>query len=214
MKSWRVMLAAALAAFGLCLAGPAAAADLVAGQDYRVINPPLPAPRDKVEVTEFFWYGCPHCFDFEPVLAAWVKRLPGDVSFRRVPALFPNNKWLPAAQLYYTLEVMNLVERLHGEAFIAIHVHRLRLDDERILFDWVATKGVDAVKFREAWSSPAVEVRLQQARGLGPAAGLSGVPAVMVQGRYLALTQGNYEDLLAVVEKLVERARRESGNRQ
>jgi thiol:disulfide interchange protein DsbA len=209
MKSWRVILAA----LGVCLSVATAAAELKAGQDYRVINPPLPAPRDKVEVTEFFWYGCPHCFDFEPVLAAWASKLPADVSFRRVPALFPNNKWLPAAQLYYTLEAMNLVDKLHGEVFSAIHVGRQRLDDEKILFEWVAKKGVDAVKFREAWSSPAVQDRLRQARELGPGAGLTGVPAVMVQGRYLALTQGNYEDLLAVIDQLVDRARKESGSR-
>jgi len=227
MKSRRGFLAAVLAMLGCCLALAAGAAELKAGEDFRVINPPLAAPKDRIEVTEFFWYGCPHCFDFEPVLAAWVKKLPANVSFRRVPVVTANNKWVPAAQLYYTLEAMshqgipspagagdiNLVEKLHSDVFNAIHVERRRLDDEKALLEWVATKGVDPKKFSEAWSSSAVQSRIQQARELSRDSGLSGVPAVMVQGRYLALTQGNYQDLLATVDRLVERVRTETGIR-
>jgi thiol:disulfide interchange protein DsbA len=213
MKSWRGVLSAALATLGFCLALVAGAAELKEGLDFRVINPPLAAPKDKIEVTEFFWYGCPHCFDFEPVLAAWVTKLPANVSFRRVPAISANDKWLPAARLYYTLEAMNLVEKLHSDVFIAIHVDRQRLDEEKILLEWVTKKGVDAKKFSEAWSSSAVQSRLRQGRELSQTSGLSGVPAVMVQGRYLALTQGNYQDLLAGIEQLVERVRAEAGVR-
>jgi len=209
MKSWRWLLAV----LGSCLALAAGAAELQEGRDFRVINPPLAAPSDSIEVTEFFWYGCPHCFEFEPLLAAWVKKLPASVGFRRVPALSPSSKWTPAAQLYYTLEAMDLVDKLHGDVFIAMHVDRLRLDDEKILFEWVAKKGVDAAKFREAWFSPGVQGRLRQARELGPAAGLTGVPAVMVHGRYLALTRGNHQDLLAAIDQLVARVRTETGMR-
>lgn len=213
MKSWRGALSAALATLGFCLALVAGAAEMKEGLDFRVINPPLAAPKDKIEVTEFFWYGCPHCFDFEPVLAAWVRKLPANVSFRRVPAISANDKWLPAARLYYTLEAMNLVEKLHSDVFIAIHVDRQRFDEEKILLEWVTKRGVDARKFSEAWSSSAVQSRLRQARELSQASGLSGVPAVMVQGRYLALTQGNYQDLLASIEQIVERVRAEAGVR-
>jgi thiol:disulfide interchange protein DsbA len=213
MTSRRGFLAAVLAMLGCCLALAAGAAELKAGEDFRVINPPLAAPKDRIEVTEFFWYGCPHCFDFEPTLAAWVKKLPANAGFRRVPVVTANNKWVPAAQLYYTLEAMNLVEKLHSDVFNAIHVERRRLDDEKALLEWMATKGVDPKKFSEAWSSSAVQSRIQQARELSRDSGLSGVPAVMVQGRYLALTQGNYEDLLATVDRLVERVRTETGIR-
>jgi thiol:disulfide interchange protein DsbA len=210
MKSRRAFLAAALA---MCLAFSAGAAELKAGQDFRVIDPPLAAAKDRIEVTEFFWYGCPHCFDFEPVLAAWVKKLPADVSFRRVPALSANDKWVPAARLYFTLEAINLADKLHGDAFTAIHVERQRLDDEKVLFEWVAKKGADPKKFSEVWASSGVQIRVQQARELSRAAGLTGVPAVMVHGRYLAPIRGNYEDLIAVVEQLVERVRSETGAR-
>ena len=142
-----------------------------------------------------------------------MKKLPANASFRRVPVVTANNKWVPAAQLYYTLEAMNLVEKLHSDVFIAIHVERRRLDDEKALVEWVAKKGVDPKKFSEAWSSSGVQSRIQQSRELGRDSGLAGVPAVMVQGRYLALTQGNYEDLLATVDQLVERVRTETGVR-
>ena len=213
MKSWRGFLATALAALGFCLALAVGAAELKEGRDFRVINPPLAAAKDKIEVTEFFWYGCPHCFDFEPVLAAWVKKLPANVSFRRVPAISSNDKWVAAARLYYTSEAMNLGEKMHGDVFNAIHVDHLRLHDEKVLFEWVAKKGVDAKKFSEAWASSGVQSRIQQARELTQDSGLAGVPAVMVQGRYLTPTQGNYEDLIAVIEQLVERVRAETGIR-
>lgn len=206
MRAWR----AVLAMLGLCLALGAGAAELRQDRDFRLVNPPLPTDMNKIEVTEFFWYGCPHCFDFEPVLAAWVRKLPADVSFRRVPTIFPNNKWMPGARLYYTLEAMNLLEKLHSEVFKAIHVERQRLDDEKVLFEWVAKKGVDAKKFSETWSSFGVQSRVQQARELTQAAGLTGVPAVMVHGRYLALTPGNYEELVADIDRLVARVRAET----
>lgn len=213
MRVWRKALAAILAALGLCLALGAAAAELKDGRDFRLISPPLAADKSKIEVTEFFWYGCPHCFDFEPVLAAWVRKLPADVVFRRVPAIFPNNKWMPGARLFYTLEAMNLVEKLHADVFNAIHVERQRLDEEKVLFDWIAGKGVDPKKFSETWSSFGVQARAQQARELTQAAGLSGVPSVMVHGRYLALTPGNYDELIANIEQLVARVRAESARR-
>ncbi|MEI8162673.1 MAG: thiol:disulfide interchange protein DsbA/DsbL [Betaproteobacteria bacterium] len=205
MNPWRGVLAA----LGLCLALGAGAVELKEGFDFRTINPPLAAETDKIEVTEFFWYGCSHCFEFEPVLAAWVKKLPPDVSFRRVPALYPNDKWLPGARLYYTLQAMNALERLHGEVFDAIHVERQRLDDRNILQEWLTKKGVEAKQFRETGSSFAVQSHLQQARRLVLAAGVTGVPSLMVQGRYLALKGGSSEELVATVDELIARVRAE-----
>lgn len=213
MRAWRRFLVAVLATLGVCAALGAGAGELTAGRDFRVINPPLAADPNRIEVTEFFWYGCPHCFDFEPVLAEWVKKLPADVSFRRVPTLFPNNKWLPGARLYYTLEAMNQLERMHSEVFNGIHVERQRLDDEKTMFEWIAKKGVDAKRFSEAWASFGVQSRVQQARELTTAAGLTGVPGVMVQGRYLALTTGNYDEMLANIDQLIGRVRAEAGRK-
>ena len=214
MRAWRTVAASVLALLGLCAALGAGAGELKQDRDFRLINPPLAAETDKIEVTEFFWYTCSHCLDFEPVLAAWLKKLPADVSFRRVPAIFPNNRWTFGARLYYTLEAMNLLEKFHGEVFNAIHVERQRLDDEKILLEWVAKKGLDTKRFGETWSSFGVQSRVQQARRLTLAAGVGGVPSVRVQGRYMALTTGNYEDLLAVIDQLVERARAEAGRKR
>jgi len=207
MEALRRILAVVLLLSGLGVAPGAVAAELKEGQDFRVIRPPLIADRNRVEVTEFFWYGCPHCFDFEPILADWVRKLPPDVVFRRVPAIFPNNKWTPGARLYYTLEAMNLLEKFHAEVFNAIHVERLRLDEEKVLLDWVAKKGIDTRQFGETWASFGVQSQVQQARRTTLAAGVTGVPSVMVHGRYLALTPGNYGELLANIEQLIAQVR-------
>jgi thiol:disulfide interchange protein DsbA len=209
MKSLRFLLAL----IGSCLALAAGAADLQEGRDFRVINPPLTVPSDRIEVTEFFWYGCPHCFDLEPPLAAWAASLPAGVSFRRVPAIPANDKWLPGARLYYTLEAMGLADKLHFEVFAAIHVGRQRLDDEKSIFEWAAKRGLDSQQFAAAWSSPGVQSRVRQSRLLGAAAGLTGVPAVMVHGRYLVLARGSHEELLANIDSLVARVRAETGMR-
>ncbi|MCM2289864.1 MAG: thiol:disulfide interchange protein DsbA/DsbL [Sulfuritalea sp.] len=213
MRAWRGLAAATLAALGLCLALGAGAADLQEGRDFRELNPPLAPDKTRIEVTEFFWYGCPHCFDFEHVLAPWAGKLPADVSFRRVPAIFPNNKWAPGAKIYYTLEAMNLVEKMHAQVFNAIHVERKRLDDEKVLFAWVASKGVDAKQFSDAWSSFGVQSSVQQARELTLAAKLTGVPAVVVHGRYEAITPGSYGELIARIDQLVARVRAETGRK-
>ena len=211
MRPLTRILTAVLMILGAGFGSAADAAELKEGQDFRVIRPPLMADKNRIEVTEFFWYGCPHCFDFEPVLADWVRKLPADVVFRRVPTIFPNNKWAPGARIYYTLEAMNLLGKFHSEVFNAIHVERLRLEDEKALFEWVAKKGIDAKQFSEAWSSFGVQSQLQQARRTTMAAGVTGVPSVMVHGRYLALTPGNYGEMLANIESLIGQVRVDAG---
>ncbi len=213
MRALIRILAAVLVMLGAGLASAAGAADLKEGQDFRVIRPPLMADRERIEVVEFFWYGCPHCFDFEPVLADWVKKLPADVVVRRSPAIFPNNKWTPGARIYYTLEAMNLLDKFHSEVFNAIHKERLRLEDEKVLFEWVAKKGIDTRQFTETWSSFGVQSQLQQARRTTLAAGVTGVPSVMVHGRYLALTPGNYGEMLANIEHLIAQVRVDAGKK-
>ena len=213
MRALIRILAAVLVMLGAGLASAAGAADLKEGEDFRVIRPPLMADRERIEVVEFFWYGCPHCFDFEPVLADWVKKLPADVVVRRSPAIFPNNKWTPGARIYYTLEAMNLLDKFHSEVFNAIHKERLRLEDEKVLFEWVAKKGIDTRQFTETWSSFGVQSQLQQARRTTLAAGVTGVPSVMVHGRYLALTPGNYGEMLANIESLIAQVRVDAGKK-
>jgi len=214
LKTVKTALKTATGALALWLVlgvTPVMGAELQADKDYRVINPPLAVDgKGQIEVTEFFWYGCTHCFDFEPVISVWVKGLPADVSFRREPAIFPNNKWVPGARLYYTLEAMNVLEKHHSDVFAAIHLDRARLDNEKTLQTWIGGRGIDIRKFNEHWNSPAIQARVQGAKEASLKAGVTGVPGVMVQGRYLAISHGNYEDLLKVVDQLIDRVRTET----
>jgi len=180
-----------------------------AGRDYRLLSRPLESDAaGKIDVTEFFWYGCPHCFDLEPILDRWLKKAPADVEFRRVPAIF-QERWAPGAKLYYALESLGQLQRLHNEAFDAIHVQRLPLQDEKVLFDWVEKKGLDRKKFQETYASFAVQTKTGRAQQLTRASGIEGVPAVIVDGRYQATGGKNYDEMMVIVDQLVQKARSE-----
>lgn len=187
------------------------AGELQAGRDFRLLETPkVMSGKTRIEVTEFFWYGCPHCFDLEPIINRWTRALPDDVHFRRVPALF-NPKWVSGARLYYTLEALNLVVPLHEKVFAAIHEGHLRLlDDEAVLFEWMERHGVERQKFTAAWNAPGLQARVLEAQRLTQESGIGGVPALIVNGRYQALTDGSYGNLLQRVDQLIARARRES----
>ena len=121
----------ALIAAGLSLFFTAHAAQLTAGKDYAPVRVPQPTESgSKVEVMEFFWYGCPHCYNLQPALEAWLKRKPADVEFRRIPAVFQDS-WVPLTRAYYTIEAMGLVDKLHQEVFTALHKQRVRLQDDQ-----------------------------------------------------------------------------------
>lgn len=181
------------------------------GRQYTLINPPIASDvKDRIEVTEFFWYGCPHCFQLDPVLHKWLAKLPKDVSFRRVPAQFRPN-WVPGAKVYYALETMGLVERLHGPFFDATHVDRLNVGDEKAIFEWMAKKGVDGRKFAETYNSFAVQSKVARAQQTTNAARIEGVPALVVDGRYLANINAarNFDDYLAITDQLIDKVRQE-----
>lgn len=202
--------------------GGTAGAALTPGKNYIAIGQPFATETGaKVEVLEFFWYGCPHCFDLEPLINAWLKKLPADAQFRRIPAIF-SDAWAPGARLYFTLEAMGLLERLHGPVFDAIHVQRLPLADrsvakaEEAIKDWVAKQGVDRAKFEAAYKSFAVETKVKRAQQLSRSSGIDGVPAMIVDGRYLATgpLAGTHEAMLAVVDELVAKARSERAKKK
>jgi len=204
-----------LAAMGLCLMAATVAAQ-VAGRDYQVIKHAQPTESGaKVEVIEFFWYGCPHCNALQPSLHAWLKRKPADVEFRRIPAAFQDS-WLPLTRVYYTLDAMGLVEKLHLDVFAAIHDKKMRLDEPKVLFDWIASKGVDRQKFTDTYNSFAVQSRTKRAMDLSRNYDLSGTPAVVVNGRYLTapsmtLKPDNsidYDRFFKVLDQLIAMARK------
>ena len=128
------------------------------GHEYaRLKNPQPVTTGSKIEVLEFFWYRCPHCFQLEPALNTWLKSLPKDAQVRRVPAVFRDD-WLPGAKLYYTLEQMNLLGRLHPKVFDAYHVESINLNDPAVLSGWVAKHGVDRKKFEAIYNSFSTQI--------------------------------------------------------
>ncbi len=181
-----------------------------AGADYLVLDnkAAVEAPAGKVEVVEFFWYNCSHCNAFEPTLEAWIKRAPKDVMVRRVPVGF-RDEFVPQQRLFYTLEAMDLVDKLHGKVFAAIHVEKLQLSKADTIVEWVAKQGVDKAKFLEQYNSFAVATKAGKATQLQNVYKVEGVPAMGVAGRfYTDGTLGkNMPRVLQVVDHLIAEVR-------
>ena len=180
---------------------------LAAGaQQVNELKPPIPVESGgKIEVLEFFWYGCIHCYNLEPQVEAWLKRLPKDVEFRRVPAVF-NERWGLDATIFYAMEAMELLDKLHRPLFDAIHKQRLRTDDEQALSEWLTKQGVDAKKFMETMKSFGVRSKTRRAIQQTIAYKIDGTPAMAVHGRYTVSAQPN---MMQVVDQLVDRVRKE-----
>jgi thiol:disulfide interchange protein DsbA len=178
------------------------------------LNPPLPTESGKLEVVEFFWYECPHCYSLEPHIEAWLKKLPKDVEFRRVPAMF-NQQWAISGRAFYTLEAMGELDRLHRPLFDAIHKGGLKVTNQRQLQDWLERQKVDVAKFNAASKSFAVESRLKRALELMQASKIDSVPVLIVNGRYLvtADTARGQERMLAVADSLIERTRKQPASK-
>ena len=191
----------ALAAATLALAAPAAFAQ----SPYAPVNPPQPTETPgKVEVIEFFWYGCPHCYALEPAVNNFVKNTPKDVVFRRVPAI-PSDAWGEHAKIFYTLEAMGLLEKLHQKVFDAIHQDRQNLNNKKIRDEFLAKNGVDAAKYAEMEKSFTVATKLQKAKQLTYAYKVDSVPRLVVNGKYFTgpETAGGTQNMFPVVEKLI-----------
>ena len=155
------------------------------GFDYRVL--PITQPIDakgKVEVIEFFWYGCPHCYEFEPELKGWIKRQNKDVVFKKVPIAF-REELMPHSQLFYALEALGKGDTLNDKVMFAMHRENKRLLNENEIADWVAAQGVDRNAFLAAYRSFAVLSKARAANQLGNAYRIDGVPTVAVQGKYI-----------------------------
>ncbi len=194
------------AAFGLALAGSAFAQQHA---PFTVLNPQQPAEADKVEVLEFFWYGCPHCYYIEPAVAAWLKNAPKDVVFKRVPAA--SGGWANLASVFFTIEAMGLLDQQHGKVFDAIHKQNINLGNEKIREDWLAKQGVDVAKYKEVEKSFAVMTRIQRAKQMSASYKIDSVPQFVVNGKYVITSEsaGGQERMLQAVETAVAVSRRE-----
>ena len=183
----------------------------VEGTHYVRLSQPVPAgPAGKIEVIEFFWYGCPHCNAFEPTLDPWVKQLPADVAFHRVPVAFSAEPFVAHQRIFYALDSLGLVAAMHRKVFYAIHNDRLRLDKPADISAFMARNGVDAAKFIEAYDSFSVQGKAKQAAQQAAAYKIDGVPAIGIQGRYYTSGSlaGTNEKALAVADFLIQRVRK------
>ena len=181
------------------------------GKQYVRLSQPLPAAGGgKIEVIEFFWYGCPHCNDFEPMLDAWAKKLPADVLFRRVPVAFRDEPFGSHQRIYYALEAMNQVDAMHRKVFYAIHNDRQRLDKPADIADFMAKNGLDGAKFLDVFNSFSVQTKARQAKQLAESYKIDGVPALGIQGRYYTsgTLAGSTEKALQVTDFLVQQIRK------
>jgi thiol:disulfide interchange protein DsbA len=212
MKRRDFSLQLAAVGLGSAWAGKAAAqGGPVEGRHYTKLAQPVPVsvPAGKVEVIEFFSYGCPHCYSLEPTLEDWAKRLPADVVFKRVPVGF-NALYEGYQRIYYALEAMGQLDKMHRKVFDAIHQQRQRLDKEADIAAFMTANGIDGAKFIELYKSFGVQTKARQAQQLSNAYKIDGVPAMGVQGRYTTsgAQAGSNERALAVTDVLVQTSRK------
>ena len=154
------------------------------GTDYRTLDKPQPVDSGKkIEVTEFFWSSCPHCFAFEPYLTEWVKKHGDTIVFKRVPVNF-RESFIPQQKLHYALDAMGKLEELQPKIFHAIHVDHQSLDTDAAILEFVGKQGVDKQKFTDAYNAFGTQAKVKRALTLQEAYKIDGVPTIAIDGKY------------------------------
>jgi thiol:disulfide interchange protein DsbA len=154
------------------------------GVDYDMVEPPQPtSDPSKVEVLEFFWYGCPHCYHFEPDLNGWLKKKPDSVEFIRQPAIF-NEHWAAHARAFFTAEALGVLEKMHPDFYDAVQNKKQQLESEADLEKFFKAHGVSEADFHKTYKSFAVDTKMRQAEGLAAKYGVTGTPSLIVNGKY------------------------------
>ena len=179
------------------------------GIEYAKVSQPQPTETDgKVEVLEFFWYGCPHCYHFEPDLNAWIKSKPASVDFHRQPAVF-NEQWAAHAKAFFTAEALGVLDKLHADFYDAIQNKREKLESEEDLGKFFVAHGVAEADFHQAYKSFAVDSKMRQASGLAAKYGITGTPALVVNGKYV-VSPGKAKSFPRMIEITNELIKKES----
>lgn len=190
-----------------------AVSGLAWSKDPFVVLNPAQQPDDpaKIEVLEFFHYGCPHCRNFDPLVKSWAAKVPADVSFRAIPAIWNNEQLAGLARLYYAAQVSGDLEALHPQVFVAVQDEKRALFRESEVSEWIAGKVADSGKFMNAYKSFGVNSMLQRADQMARAMKVQGVPTMVVDGKYVtsASIAGSHEAALDTVDQLIERVRKE-----
>jgi thiol:disulfide interchange protein DsbA len=177
---------------------------------YKVLSPERHTyTPGKIEVIEFFWYGCPHCYNLEPFIETWLKKKPADVALMRVPAILDDD-WARDAYIFYGLDALGLLDKLHRPLFDSIHRSRLRTDDPKAFAEWLQSRGVSPEKFNAALNSPSVDAAVKRAKKLTADYQVDGTPMMAVQGKYTisARQAGDQQGMLDAVDYVVELVRK------
>jgi len=203
---------------GLFLAGNLAYAQNAADAKPKFVElkPAQPTQTgDKIEVVEIFWYGCPHCYSFEPFLEEWHKTLPEDVQLIRLPGVL-NQGWIPHAKAYYTAEKLGVLEKTHRPLFDALHKEKKQIYNDDQLRAFFVSKGVTGEQFDQTYGSKEVDAKIRQAYFLARDYKLTGVPSMVINGKYLtsASHTGTFEDLINTMNMLIEKERQARSAKQ
>jgi thiol:disulfide interchange protein DsbA len=192
----------------MAVALPAAAQQLRLNADYRVIPQQPVESGDKIEVIDFFWYGCPYCNELQPPFERWRKRMPADVVLRRIPVVRHDN-WGPHARIYFALEALGEVERLHLEVYRGYHVEELYMSKPDVMAQWAVKHGIDREKWLAAYNAPEMAQKIQRAKELTKSYDIQGTPSIVVDGRYLTSTSmtPNVAAIIPVLDGLIRQAR-------
>lgn len=182
--------------------------------DYRLIPTQPVSVTGGVEVIDFFWYGCPHCYRLQPALERWIGRRPADVTVRRIPVIL-RETWAPHARIYYTLEALGEVDRLHQQVYHGYHVEKLHMSKPGVMSDWAVRNGITRERWDEAYGSAEVQRKVAEAARLTRAYDVTGTPSLVVNGHFL--TSGNMaetlEGLVRILDGLVRMARDQAVSR-
>jgi len=190
--------------FMLLVSNTACSENFTAGFEYKNIKPQPTSNPERVEVIEFFWYGCPHCFHFEPDLNRWLADKPANVDFIQVPAPL-NKSWELHTKAFYALELMGMQKKLHEKLFEAIHMKKMRLFDEKSLTDFLMSQGVDRAVFENNMKSFTVSSKLNKARKMMKDYEVKGVPQIAINGKYITSGSmaGSYGNMIKVINFLI-----------
>ena len=195
--------------FMMLMAGSALlqAADYKEDVHYKKLSPQQPESGEKIEVLEFFWYGCPHCYTFEPYVNAWKKSKPDNVEFARVPVIFRPD-WEVQARAYYALSNMGIIEDMHGKIFEAMHKQKKRLDTKQKITDFLVSNGVDKAAFEKEYNSFTTDGMVRKAKKKMKTYRIQGVPSMVVNGKYLTSGSmaGSYDNMVKITNHLIEKA--------
>ncbi|HJU20934.1 MAG TPA: thiol:disulfide interchange protein DsbA/DsbL [Casimicrobiaceae bacterium] len=211
LSAVRFLTRGAIALLAFATLAGTASADLVEGKNYvRIANPQPVETGKKIEVIEFFSYGCPHCAALEPYLDKWLAKLPDDVAFRRVPVMF-QPRWIPLAKIYYTLDALGDARKLSPDVFKAIHEMGKPLWEDKAFFDWAASEGLDRKKVEDVYKSFAVDGKVKRAMQQAQEYRIEAVPTVIVDGKFVTSSDrvGTHANLPAAIDELIAKARAE-----